>query len=288
MAVPLAVDVALNTDVPYIDVEVPFTSHHNVNVLPNGISKQQHKATASYQNVGYILFFARFSINPSSGVKSDLQANGLDAVPNVYVAAGDDMRMGTLLGPPIIQPSDAFAGNIQNGFDNWFINPTPESKLREIKGRERTDDFHRVLTTKIERQSAREEPSAPPAPATYFNFDQGWTVSIPAATFECDSLLNSITHDHMSARSALNYYGQRCWTGEQIVFAYKPSGPPNATTWECSITVHGVAHIASVSGKAQSFSKSEAREQAAIDYFGKLSLTLHETVPSYESLFSSF
>ena len=69
---PLAVDVSIK-DVPYVEVEVPFTSHHNVNVLPNGLSADQQNQNQDYMQTGWILFTARFNIPGLVGQVNNIQ-----------------------------------------------------------------------------------------------------------------------------------------------------------------------------------------------------------------------
>lgn len=149
----LAVDLSTE-QARYNEIEIPFTVHYNV--LPTVQNLPGNYVARGLLHSGYVLFVARFHVLTSDG--EALETAGLSMPPRVFWAAGDDLRLGTLLGPPMLVINRGFTvgTTLYSGpSDTWTITPAAlESRKPQVLDESSEDDD--FVMTKSDIQFVKE------------------------------------------------------------------------------------------------------------------------------------
>lgn len=228
MYFPVAADVATDA-VPYCEVEIPFTTHHNVHINMNGVDKDGLDYP-DYTSVGYLCFLGMFEIYGTSDYLSKLELNGLALPPAVWNAAGDDMRYGGLLGPTNIVPGIVANDFDNNGFDTWVVSAPAAVK-------------------EVERQSG--------------GFPDGFRVTLLVALANARDKDSRVDSGQLQARSALNEFNQQCLEHTMIGERETSVGQPPDVIWTVVVTWQGNDILTDLEGGASADEKRRARELGA-------------------------
>jgi len=279
---PLAVDVA-TAGATYIDVQVPFTSHRNVHVIPVGMNNNQRNWSADCQFPGHVLFFVRFRAWFTDNGVTWEGSPGLRFPLYLYQAAGDDMRLGALLGPPRVRCMTAFNPGVRvstttnpgelmsNGYDTWLITPPMESKKKEEK---KVNPDYKWINNKWVH--VNDIPREVEAQGARISYDLGWRVSYSEARRIIADYIAKVASGQIRARAAMNEILQKCWTGAQIDYRFWQDGTAHAPNWHAILIVIGVHGVIQLQGVGTSQDKGDARELACNEYLQALVTWLNE------------